>query len=197
MKQTTEKAFESYVEQMLLSKGWQQGEVSDWDQERALFPQLVTEFIAVTQPVLWEAMRGQHGGQLESMVITALLRELAIKGLLHVLRHGFKFYGKMFRLAFFKPAHGLNEEVLELYRANRLTVTRQVPFHPGDHSAVDLLFAINSLPVATCELKNPWTGQSWRNAVRQYQEDRNPRAPLFDFRQRAWCILPPIRMRYI
>jgi type I restriction enzyme R subunit len=39
--------------------------------------------------------------------------------------------------------------------------------------------------VATCELKNPWTGQSWRHAVRQYKEDRNPRAPLFEFKQRA------------
>jgi|GEM_PF-3751511 len=31
MKQTTKTAFESYVEQMLLAKGWQQGTVSGWD----------------------------------------------------------------------------------------------------------------------------------------------------------------------
>jgi len=36
--QTTERAFESYVEQMLLAKGWLPGNVSGWDQERALFP---------------------------------------------------------------------------------------------------------------------------------------------------------------
>lgn len=41
------------------------------------------------------------------------------------------------------------------------------------------------MPVATCELKNPWTGQSWRHAVRQYKEDRNLGAPLFAFKQRA------------
>ena len=185
MNQTTEKAFESYVEQMLLAKGWQAGNVSGWDRERALFPQAITDFIAETQPQLWEAMRSQHGVQLETMLLSTLVKELAIKGSLHVLRHGFKFYGKTFRLAFFKPAHGLNEEVLAQYRANQLTVTRQVPCHPGDHSTVDLVFAVNGLPVATCELKNPWTGQSWRNAVRQYKEDRNPRAPLFEFKQRA------------
>ncbi|ACT09041.1 protein of unknown function DUF450 [Dickeya chrysanthemi Ech1591] len=185
MKQTTEKAFESYVEQMLLAKGWQSGYTSGWDRERALFPQAITDFIATTQPQLWKAMRNQHGEQLEAMLLATLLKELAIKGSLHVLRHGFKFYGKTFRLAYFKPAHGLNEEVLVHYRANQLTVTRQVPCHPGDHSTVDLVFAINGLPVATCELKNPWTGQSWRNAVRQYKEDRNPRAPLFEFKQRA------------
>ena len=185
MKQTTEKAFESYVEQMLQAKGWQQGSVSEWDKERAFFPQAITDFIAETQPELWETMRGQHGEQLEAMLLATLVKELAIKGSLHVLRHGFKFYGKTFRLAYFKPAHGLNEEVLAQYQANHLTVTRQVPCHPGDHSTVDLVFAVNGLPVATCELKNPWTGQSWRHAVKQYQQDRNPRVPLFAFKQRA------------
>ena len=183
--QTNEKAFETYVEQMLLAKGWQQGSVSEWDQERALFPGQIVAFIAATQPQLWQAMRGQHGAQLEPMVLSTPVKELAIKGSLSVLRHGFKFYGKTFRLATFKPAHGLNDEMLAQYQANRLTVTRQVACHPGDHATVDLVFAVNGLPVATCELKNPWTGQSWRHAVRQYQEDRNPRAPLFEFKQRA------------
>ena len=130
-------------------------------------------------------MVGQHGSNLEKMLLAALVKELAIKGSLNVLRHGFKFYGKTFRLAWFKPAHGLNEEVLSNYRQNCLTVTRQVPCHPGDHSTVDLVFALNGLPVATCELKNPGTGQNWRHAVKQYKEDRNPRAPLFDFKQRS------------
>ena len=78
-------------------------------------------------------MRALHGAGLESMLIGALVKELDLKGTLHVLRHGFKFYGKTFRLAYFKPAHGLNQEVLSLYGKNRLTVTRQVPCHPGDH----------------------------------------------------------------
>lgn len=185
MNQTNEKAFETYVQQMLLAKGWQQGSVAEWDKERAFFPAQITSFIAATQLKLWEEMRGLHAGNLEAMLLAALVKELEIKGSLHVLRHGFKFYGKTFRLAWFKPAHGLNDDVLTLYGQNRLTVTRQVPCHPGDNNTMDLVFAVNGLPVATCELKNPGTGQSWRNAVRQYKEDRNPRAPLFDFKKRA------------
>jgi type I restriction enzyme, R subunit len=104
---------------------------------------------------------------------------------LHILRHGFKFYGKTFRIAYFKPAHGLNDEMAALYSQNQLTVTRQLPCHPGKHDTVDLLFAVNGLPVATCELKNPGTGQNWRHAVKQYQSDRDPRAPLFRFKNRA------------
>jgi type I restriction enzyme R subunit len=45
--------------------------------------------------------------------------------------------------------------VLELYKKNALTLTRQVPCHPNDGCTVDMLFAVNGVPVATCELKNP------------------------------------------
>ena len=91
--QTNETAFETYVEQMLLAKGWQQGMAGDWEKDRALFPRLITGFIATTQPDLWAAMRGQHGAQLERLLIDTLVRELAIKGSLYVLRHGFKSTG--------------------------------------------------------------------------------------------------------
>jgi type I restriction enzyme R subunit len=75
--------------------------------------------------------------------------------------------------------------VLELYAQNQLTVTRQVPCHPGDHSTTDIVLAVNGLPVATIELKNPGTHQTWRHAIKQYQTDRDPRAPLFDLKKRA------------
>ena len=184
--QTDEQAFEAQVEATLLAPGgWRRGTTGEWDVERALFPAQVCAFLAETQPALWEQMRTLHGTGLEDLLIDALVKELDIKGELHVLRHGFKFYGKIFRLAHFRPAHALNDEVLALYAQNRLTITRQVPCHPSKGDTVDLLFALNGLPVATCELKNPGTGQSWRQAVRQYQEDRDPRAPLFRFKTRA------------
>ncbi len=184
--QTTERAFEFHVEDLLLKQGgWQPGTNAEWDQARALFPARVFAFIEVTQPKLWAEMAGLHGDNLRPMLLDALVKELDIKGSLHVLRHGFKFYGKLFRLAYFKPAHGLSPDVLELYARNQVTVTRQVPCHPGDHSTVDMVLAVNGLPVATIELKNPGTGQSWRHAVKQYQSDRDPRAPLFDFKKRA------------
>lgn len=186
MAQTTEKAFETYVQETLLTTGaWKEGDLSNWDKERAIFPAQVLAFIEDTQPKLWAQMRTLHGTGLEEMLIPALVKELEIKGSLHVLRHGFKYYGKTFRLAYFKPAHGLNDEVIQLFTKNRLTVTRQVPCHAGDNCTVDLVFAVNGLPVATCELKNPATGQNWREAVRQYKENRDPRAPLFQFKRRA------------
>lgn len=184
--QTTERAFEFHVEDLLLKQGgWQPGTNAEWDKARALFPARVFAFIESTQPKLWAEMAAQHGSNLQPMLLDALVKELDIKGSLHVLRHGFKFYGKTFRLAYFKPAHALSPDVQALYGLNQLTVTRQVACHPGDHSTVDMVLAINGLPVATIELKNPGTHQTWRHAVKQYQADRDPRAPLFDFKKRA------------
>lgn len=185
-KQTTEKAFEAYVEDVLLNQsGWTQGTNAEWDKKNALFPQRIFEFVQDTQPQRWDAMRKLHGDGLEAMLIPALVKELEVKGSLHVLRHGFKFYGKTFRMAYFKPAHGLAPDVIELYGKNKLTVTRQVPCHPTDNSTVDMLLALNGLPLATIELKNPQTGQTWKNAIKQYQDDRNPAAPLFAFKTRS------------
>jgi type I restriction enzyme R subunit len=186
MNQTTERAFETYVEEILLNEGgWKPGSTAEWDKERALFPAQMFAFIEHTQPKLWSAMRNLHGDGLESMLLVTLVKELDAKGSLYVLRHGFKFYGKLFRMAYFKPAHGANYEVLELFGKNRLTVTRQVACHPGDNRTLDMVLSVNGLPVATIELKNPGTGQNWKNAIRQYKEDRDPRAPMFDFKKRT------------
>ena len=186
MTQTSEKAFETHVEEVLLQKsGWHPGTNAEWDVERAFFPARIFAFLQETQAELWEQMRTLHGSGLEGLLLNTLVKELNVKGMLHVLRHGFKFYGKIFRMAYFKPAHGLNEEVLALYAKNRLFVNRQALCHPGSHETVDMLLSLNGLPVATCELKNPGTGQSWRRAVKQYREDRDPRAPLFGFKTRA------------
>jgi len=184
-KKTGEEAFEEYLAQILQKGGWRAGDNAQWDDALALFPARITAFLRATQPQLWRRMEQSHGEALPQTLIEALAKELNIKGTLDVLRHGFRFYGKTFRLAYFKPAHGLNEETRALYDKNELCVTRQALCHPGKNAAVDMLLSLNGLPVATCELKNPGTGQRWSHAVKQYRNDRDPAAPLFKFKTRA------------
>jgi type I restriction enzyme R subunit len=184
--QTNEKAFESYVEEILLARsGWQKGDVAEWDRELALFPARVIAFLKSTHSKLWAQMAALHGVGLEKQLVAALGKELYLTGTFQVLRHGFKFYGKTFRLAYFKPAHELNAEIRNLYGKNVPTITRQVPCHPQNNDTIDPLFSVNGLPIATCDLKNPNTGQTWRQAVKQCRESRDPRAPLFKFKARA------------
>src|ERR1700682_3497181 len=114
--QTNERAFELHVEQVLAQRsGWQPGTNGEWDVDRALFPAQVCSFLEATQPRLWAEMRSLHATGLETLLSNTLVRELDVKGALQVLRDGFKFYGKAFRIAWFKPAHGRNDEVLALY----------------------------------------------------------------------------------
>ncbi len=185
-KQTTEYAFESYLEEILFKKsGWSAGSNKDWDKELALFPAELIAFIQDTQPALWQELEKMHGGELTEKLIVSLRKELDSKGMLHVLRYGFKFYGKRFLAAYFKPSHGLNPDIIELYKKNRLCVTRQVPCNPENNDTIDLVFSLNGLPLMTCELKNPSTCQTWRDAVRQYRSTRHPDDPLFRFKKRA------------
>ena len=68
-----------------------------------------------------EPLIPKHGGyrKLKSFQIAQLCYDVRVR-----FCDRFKFYGKKFRLAYFKPAHGANYEVLELFGKNRLTVTR-------------------------------------------------------------------------
>ena len=69
----------------------------------------------------------------------------------------------------------MNPETLAAYEANVLEATRQVHHStkkPND--ALDLVLSINGIPVATAELKNPFTQQTYENAIRQYRYDRLP-----------------------
>lgn len=72
-------------------------------------------------------------------------------------------------MAYFKPAHGLNPDILHLFEQNRLTVTRQVKFDPGSEDSIDMMLSLNGLPLATVELKNHLTGQNVHHAVAQYK----------------------------
>jgi type I restriction enzyme R subunit len=113
--------------------------VEGWDKERALFPKQICAFIKATQPKVWRELRDLHGAGLEPLLLATLAKELDAKTALHVLRHGFRFYGKTLHLAYFKPAHGANYEVLKQFEQEQLTVTRQVPCHPSNNSTMDIV----------------------------------------------------------
>ncbi len=83
--------------------------------------------------------------ELSNKLIDTLVKETQHQGNLFIIRHGFKFYGKTFKLAYFKPAHGLVPETLALFKENRLHVTRQVPCHPADGSTVDMRKLLNGI----------------------------------------------------
>jgi len=190
----TERDFETAIEfELIRSGGFEKRNPTAYDEALALFPDDVTGFLQESQSTKWAALEGLLGLKTAATVLDSLSKELALKGTLHVLRHGFKCYGKTFRMAYFRPNTRMNPEAAENYAKNRLTIIRQVAFtsvlkKPGGGNRrciIDVTLAVNGIPVVTAELKNPLTGQRVSDAVHQYEVDRDGRDLLFAFKERA------------
>ena len=182
---TSETAFESVIEDHLLNSGYDSVPNGTYDREAALFPDEVLAFIQKTQPDTWGRLEDLLGDRTGEQVLSDFRKWLDAHGALSTLRHGFKCYGRTLRVAYFKPAHGMNPDLQERYEANRLGITRQLhhnPDHP--HRSIDTVLSVNGIPVVTIELKNPLTETTVEDAVEQY-EGRNPHAPIFRFKKRA------------
>jgi type I restriction enzyme R subunit len=194
MPKHTEEAFESAIEASLVAHGgYTSIPSSGYDEARALFPAEVIWFLQDTQKTRWNQLNDMLGERTEATVLDSLVKELADKGTLHVLRHGFKCYGKTLRLAYFPPNTSMNPEAKDLYDSNRLGICRQVAFtsvmkRPDGKNRrceIDVTLTVNGLPVVTVELKNPQTGQRASHAKTQYMQDRDGRDLLFKFKERA------------
>jgi len=184
----TEQAFETAIEHHLTTAGgYARGNREGFDPERGLFPRDVLAFIKATQPKEWEYLENLQKDQAGETLLDDLCRALNSEheGCLSVLRHGFKCFGKLFRVAYFAPASGMNPETQKLYATNRLTITRQLRYSSRHGNTLDVVLSLNGIPVATAELKNPMTGQTWRHAVTQYKNDRDPADLVFRFKKRA------------
>ena len=180
--------FEEAIEQHFLDKGgYIKGDRSQFDPVRGIDPKTLIDFIKETQIKEWEALYKLQKDKTEEILLDDLCKALdsEYEGCLKVLRHGFKCFGKLFKVAYFAPASGLNPDTQKLYSANKLTVTRQLKYSSKNENSIDTVLSINGLPIVTIELKNPMTGQTWKNAIHQYKKDRDPREPIFQFKKRA------------
>lgn len=185
MSNINEKAFEGEIEQSLIDGGYVKGDPTAFDRTLALDSIALFKFIKDTQKSTWDDLVAIHGAEAERKFLYRLNHELDERGLLDCLRHGVTDYGKKFALAYFKPVSKLNPETQKLYDKNILAVTRQVHYSTKDESSIDMVLSVNGLPVATIELKNPFTGQNVNDAKRQYAYNRDERELLFQFKKRA------------
>jgi type I restriction enzyme, R subunit len=181
----TEAAFETAIEESLLANGYTTVNRSGYDKERALFPNIVLDFIKSTQPVTWGRLESLHGDKTPDLVLLDLCNWLDTHGSLSTLRHGFKCHGRLLRVAFFKAAHGLNPELEARYAQNVLGVTRQLFYSLRNKNSIDTVLSVNGIPLVTLELKNPLSGQTVENAVHQYRTTRDPRERLLEFKKRT------------
>ena len=153
----------------------------EYDRTLCLLPRDVLDFLLATQPREWDKLKQHHGTAVNEQFLKRLASEIERRGTLDVLRNGLKDSGCKFRLAYFRPASGLNEETRRLHAANLFSVVRQVRYSTKNENCLDLVLFLNGIPIFTAELKNPLTGQDVEDAIRQYKADRDPREPLLSY----------------
>ncbi len=153
----------------------------DYDRTLCLLPNDVLDFVLATQPKEWQKLSQHYGSQVKERFLKRVSSEIERRGALNVLRTGVKDMGCTFRLAYFRPASGLNEETRRLYMANFFAIVRQVRYSTKNEKSLDLVLFLNGIPIFTAELKNSLSGQTVEDAIRQYKTDRDPREPLLAY----------------
>ncbi len=182
---TTEKRFEEDITASFLSPSGGYTHNNDvYVPDLGLFPETLVRFVQKTQPKEWKRFELQNSGDVARKFCLSFNSACDTYGLLEVLRHGFKHRGITFRVCYFKPESKLNQTAADLYAANEITCNRQWFYSAETHNSVDMVLAINGIPVFAFELKNQYTGQNVDNAKRQWMYDRDPREICFQFNKR-------------
>jgi type I restriction enzyme R subunit len=171
-------SFEDEVCTFLANAGWLYsfGDAQAYDRARALFPADLVFWVQASQPKAWEALVKSHGAAAEAVLLDRVRKSLNDRGTLDVIRNGVEMVGvkSSIAMAQFKPAMGMNPDIVARYQANRLRVIRQLRYSLANQNCFDLVLFLNGIPVGTVELKTDFT-QSVEDAVNQYKFDRNPR----------------------
>lgn len=176
----TEKGLETImVEYLRDHNGYEQGQSADFDREYTLDPGRVERFIRATQPDKVEQTMCFAVESQKKNFFRRLSEKIAQDGITNVLRKGFRFNGLLFDLYYPVPSE-MNPSAHDFYLKNIFSVTRQL-HHSAQQTmdALDVCIFLNGFPIITVELKNRYTGQSYKNAIKQYQEDRPATDPLF------------------
>jgi type I restriction enzyme R subunit len=184
-----ERVFQNHLIAQLISfQGYIKRDTkTDYDIETALDKELVLQFIKDTQADEWARLEEQYSTAAETEFLKQLEKALKQRGTLDVLRQGIKLIpGIKFSLCFFKPASGLNDDLLRLYNANILSVIEELEYSNKNGNRIDVALFVNGIPLATLECKNLSTGSTFKHAESQYRKDRSPAGePLLAFKRGA------------
>lgn len=172
---TSETGLEKIIVDWLRDKnGYEQATPHDYNKDFALVDTWVERFVVATQPDKVEQSMCFASPSERMKFFTRLANEITKRGVVDVLRKGYKFNGSTFDLYYPLPSD-LNPSAKKAYGQNIFGVIRQVMYSKTNTNEIDFVVFINGLPIATFELKNNYTGQTYENAIRQYQTDRNPK----------------------
>ena len=172
-----ETTFEEHIASYLAGSDlYNQRNSAQFDIE-ALCDREMLELFLRQQPIVWAKLSKHFPGQEVATVVREYNKRLDRgESILTIMRKGFTISGAKVKFCQFKPVlEGEGTDNYRLYRANQLSVVRQMRYSTGADSGneLDMCILLNGIPLFTFELKNEGSGQNYTNGIWQYQHHRN------------------------
>ncbi len=152
-------------------------------------------FLNATQSETLENLEKIYHGCLEDTIVSTInTEESKPKGSrLNVLKKGIDIANYHLDLMYTRPETSFNKEANRLYAENIFSVSEEVwatdnKNQEKEHEKgerVDLVIFLNGLAIIAIELKSNSSGQSYKNAIKQFREDRNSKLKLFRWKSGA------------
>ena len=175
---TSEKNLETIIVSYLCNNhGYEQGYSEEYNKDYALDTERIKRFLLSTQKQKVQNTACFTSEVSERKFFTELNKQLSKQGITDILRKGFRFNSELFDMYFPLPSE-LNPTAQELYKKNIFCVTRQLYYSKDNANSIDIMISLNGMPLISMELKNHYTGQTVKNAIKQYQTDRDAKDPL-------------------
>lgn len=176
---TSETGLEAIIEAHLCGDQTQYDRAYSTEYDRALClnKKHLFRFLQETQPDKLETILKRG----EDKFLKRISDQITKRGIIDVLRRGVKDLDLTVYLYYKRPSSSLNKRAIARYQSNIFSVCRQLYYSNRNRNSLDMVIFLNGLPVITFELKNHYTGQNVKHAIRQYKNDRDPKEPLFKF----------------
>ncbi|RED94643.1 type I restriction endonuclease [Marinoscillum furvescens] len=175
---TSEKGFQRLITRELQElHGYVASTSNEFDREFCLNTGQLLQFIEATQPITFQEIQKKG----ERIFLARLDSKIKEKGIIETLRRGVKFFDRTITLFYPQPNSSYNRKDQAKYEANIFSVTEELIYADNNKNRLDLVIFINGLPIITMELKNAFTQQAVKNAIRQYIKDRSAKDKLFHF----------------
>src|SRR5690625_3255287 len=145
----TELGLEENIETSLSQAGYEKrtldGQALSEFKTHAIDIEMLFKFLKDTQPKHVERLKQIHGENYKRNVLNRLNQELNRRGVIDCLRHGIRDRGVRLRLVYNKPPSTLNKLLMENYRKNIFTVSRQVNYSHQHNNSLDVVLFLNGL----------------------------------------------------
>lgn len=192
------------IDQLVANQAYRQRGTEKFDRGLAMDKELVLEFVKSTQYHEWKKLEEHYTNAAEAELFKQLDKALKDRGVLDVLRQGIKLVPNIkIALCFFKPASGLNDELLRLYNANILSIIDELEYSAKNDNRIDIALFINGIPLVTLECKNTATHtpqHTQHSAMPKHNTEKTDRLPESRSSRSSvglWCTLRLIKIMFL